>query len=101
MYKVYMKKVGGSVCSSVQFIYSYKVPTQNTQKTYLPEVPTQQHQSLNTTTILLGTSSTTLYYTTSLPFRLFFFWKGETEQNETEQQWAAHPLRLLVMRIAG
>lgn len=77
--------------------------TQNTQKTYIPEVPTQQHQSLNTTTILLGTSSTTLYYTTSLPFRIFFFWEGKTEQNETEtkQSWAVHPLRLLVMRIAG
>lgn len=80
MYKVYIK-IGGSVSSSVQFVYSYKVPTQNT---YLPEVPTQQHQSLNTATVLLGTSSTTLYYTTSLPFRLFFLFE-RGKQNRRKQ----------------
>lgn len=101
MYKVYIK-IGrreclfvSSICLFIQGTYPEYLPT-------LPEVPTQQHQSLNTTIILL---LVVLHYTTlpSYPFVFFFLLGGEnrTEQNRNRTQWAAHPLRLLVMRIAG
>lgn len=61
-------KIGRWECLFVSSIHLFIQGTQNTQKTYLPEVPTQQHQSLNTTAILL---LVVLHYTT-LPFRLFF-----------------------------
>lgn len=94
MYKVYIKtgrqgKVGVSVRQFNSFIHTRYLPRIPRIPTYLRYLPgTQQHQSLNTTTILL---LVVLHYT--IPFRLFFFGRGK--QNRTEQKQNNHGLYIL------
>lgn len=90
MYKVYIK-IGRWECLFVSSIHLFIQGTYLTRiPTYL-RVPTQQHQSLNTITILLVV---VLHYTTLPPYHfVFVFLLGRG--NRTEQKQNDHGLHIL------